>query len=235
MPRQKNKPVVFSKKWAGFIEFKKSLERQESLKETLTQSSIHNKNEDKNLSCNPDNSVKNYFLGFEPSSPVISLGLRSDQTHVLKSDFELKSEGLSIVKVRRGGEGTLHHPGQLVIYPVIQLRSVGLRVKDFIISLQNITQLFLRELGIETKKGEDFAGLYTKKGKIAFFGIHISKGVSQSGLSLNVDNDLSLFQSIKSCGELDRPHDKISNYKGLSLNKKQLFLRWCKLAEKEFS
>ena len=78
------------------------------------------------------------------------------------------SEGLTVVKVRRGGEATLHSPGQLVIYPVIQLKSVGLRVKDFIVALQSITQLFLRDLGIETKKGENFAGLYTKPGEIGF-------------------------------------------------------------------
>ena len=214
-----SKFFTFSKKWLGSIGFQESLKWQENLKKSVTENSIQ--------------TGKNYFLGFEPSSPIISLGLRADRTHILKDDLELKSAGLSIVKVRRGGEATLHNPGQLVIYPVIQLKSVGLRVKDFIISLQNITQLFLRELGVETKKGKDFAGLYTKEGKIAFFGIHISKGVSQSGLSLNIDNDLSLFQSIKSCGELDRPHDKLSNYRGISLDKKQLFLHWSHLAEKE--
>ena len=216
MKKNQNKCVGFSKKWLGSIEFKKSLEQQEFLKEKMIIPSS-----------------KNYFLGFEPLSPVVSLGLRSDKTHIFKSDLELKSEGFSIEKVRRGGEATLHSPGQLVIYPVIQLSAVKLKVKDFIITLQNITQLFLKELGIETKKGKKFAGLYTQKGKMAFFGIHISKGVSQNGLSLNVDNDLSFFEIIKSCGELNRPHDKISNYKGISLDKKQLFLHWSKIAEKK--
>lgn len=222
MPKQNSLPV-FHKKWAGSIEFQESLSRQESLKESLVK-----KNYEKDCER-----PQNFFLGFEPSSPVVSLGLRSDNTHILKSDLELKAAGLSVVKVRRGGEATLHSPGQLVIYPVVQLKSLGLRVKDFITALQYITQFFLKELGIETKKREDFAGLYTKKGKIAFFGVHISKGLSQSGLSLNVTNDLSFFESIKSCGESKRPHDKISNYKKAPLDKKKFFFHWSRIAEKK--
>jgi len=196
----------FSKKWAGTIEFEQSLEWQKDLKKSVLTNSKHT------------------ILGFEPSSPVISLGLRADSSHIFKKK-------LKVVKVRRGGEASLHSPGQLVIYPVISLKSLGLKVKDFIIVLQDITQTFLKEFGIETKKGKDFAGLYTDHGKIAFFGIHISQGVGQSGLSLNNDNDLSLFQSIKSCGEFNRPHDKIRNYKDIST--KQLFFKWCRLAEKK--
>jgi len=222
MPKQNSLPV-FHKEWAGSIEFQESLSRQESLKESLVK---------KNCEKDCDN-PQTFFLGFEPSSPVVSLGLMSDNTHILKSDLELKTAGLSVVKVRRGGEATLHSPGQLVIYPVVQLKSLGLRVKDFIIALQYITQFFLKELGIETKKGEDFAGLYTKKGKIAFFGIHISKGLSQSGLSLNVTNDLSFFKYIKSCGESKRSHDKISNYKKAPLDKKNFFFHWSRIAEKK--
>lgn len=221
MKQYQSKSCIFSKKWLGSIDFKESLEQQEYFKKYITQ--------------NSSGKTKNYLLGFEPSSSVISLGLRSDKTHIFKTESEVKKAGFSVIKVRRGGEATLHSPGQLVIYPVIQLKLLGLRVKDFIKALQNITQIFLRELGIETKKGEDFAGLYTMNGKIAFFGIHISQGVSQSGLSLNIDNDLSLFQAIKSCGELNRLHDKISNYKGISLDKKKLFFQWCHLAEKELS
>ena len=218
---------IFVNKWLGLIDFKESLEQQDLFKENLI------KNLDSKSSKNLG--FKNYFLGFEPSSPVISLGLRADKSDRLKTDKELKSEGFSIIKVRRGGQTTLHSPGQLIIYPVIHLRSIGFRVKDFIVSLQNITQIFLKDLEIETKKGEDFAGLYTKKGKIAFFGIHVSKGVSQNGLSLNLNNDLNLFQNIKSCGELNRPHDKISNYQHSFLNKKKLFSHWCHIAKKELS
>ena len=94
-------------------------------------------------------------------------------------------------------------------------------------SLQEITQSLLKDLGVETNKEGKYAGLYTKRGKICFFGIHISKGISQHGLSINVDNDLSLFHSILSCGEKNRDHDSLSLYPKYSLNKKELFFKWC--------
>jgi len=205
--------LIFSKNWLGSLDFGQSLEYQKGLKKSVNKAP--------------------FFLGFEPRSSVISLGLRADLSHVLKNESQLKKADVSVVRVRRGGEATLHNPGQLVIYPVIHLRDFALKVKDFIVALQDITQTLLKQLGIETTKGESFAGLYTEKGKIAFFGIHISQGVSQSGLSLNVDNDLSLFESIKSCGELHRPHDRTANYKAFS--KKALFFKWCEIAEAKFS
>ena len=200
----------FSCCWAGTIPFKKSLSLQETLKAKKPPL---------------------YFLGFESQSPVISLGLRADKSHILWSKKKQKEFNLTSVKVKRGGEATLHAPGQLVIYPVVALPELGLRVKDFIVLLQEITQSFLQEWQIKTHKGRDFAGLYTKKGKLAFFGIHISQSISQSGLSINIDNDLKLFSAIKSCGTIDRPHDKLSQYKEVPTNKKQLFFKWCKKAQ----
>lgn len=167
------------------------------------------------------------LLGFESESSVITMGFRSDENHILWSDEELKERNISKMAVRRGGEATLHSPGQLVIYPVLSLPRLSLKVKDFILALEEITQSVLRDFGIETKKEGKYAGLYTSKGKLCFFGIHISHGVSQHGLSINVDNDLSLFNSIKSCGETNRKHDSLSLYKNFSLSKTELFLKWC--------
>ena len=214
MCKSKLNSVGFSCQWAGCIPFEKSLEIQESLKDFAQKS-------------------ENCFLGFESSLPVVSLGLRADRTHILWNEDQLKKSQFSVVKVRRGGEAALHTAGQLIIYPVIRLNSLGLKVKDFILTLQNITQLFLKEKGIKTKTGGGSAGLYTKKGKIAFFGIHISRGISQSGLSINVNNELRLFDSIKSCGQPYRSHDRMSEYKGFSIDKKKLFFSWCDLALKE--
>lgn len=208
MTSQKHPKLSLSFDWLGLIPFEKSLKIQKQFKDSAQKSHFH-------------------FVGFEPEKPVISLGLKADESHIFWNEKKLKPLGFSIVKVKRGGEATLHSPGQLVIYPVINLRYMSIRVKDFITALQSITQNFLKEYDIETKADSRFAGLYTKKGKIAFFGIHISEGVSQSGLSINVDNNLNLFESIKSCGETKRPHDKITFYSSIPLNKEELFLKWC--------
>ena len=209
-------PFSFFNHWAGSIPFKQSLDSQERLKALAKKSEF-------------------YFFGFEVIEPLITLGLRSDESHILFNENQLQPYGLSKMKLKRGGEATLHAPGQLVIYPILSLPSLGLKVKDFIVSLEEITQSLLKDFGIETKKEGKYAGLYTKSGKICFFGIHISEGVSQHGLSINVHNDLNLFNTIKSCGEQNRLHDSLSLYPSFSLSKEELFLKWCKKAQAFFT
>ena len=202
--------------WAGSIPFKHSLDSQEKLKALAKKSQF-------------------YFFGFEVTEPVITLGLRANESHILFNERQLKQCGLSKMNLKRGGEATLHASGQLVIYPILSLPHLGLKVKDFIVKLEEITQSLLEDFGIKTKKEGRYAGLYTKRGKICFFGIHISEGVSQHGVSINVDNDLSLFNAIKSCGEQNRPHDSLSLYKKFSLNKEELFFKWCEKARAFFT
>lgn len=208
MSLDKKQNFQISRFWAGSIPFEKSLSLQEKLKLSAKKSQF----------C---------FFAFESSQPVITMGLRSDKSHIFWSEEKLKKHNILQKEIRRGGEATLHSPGQLVIYPVLHLPSMGLKVRDWIKALENITKDLFKDLGIEVWSEGKYAGLYTKKGKIAFFGIHISEGVNQHGLSINVDNDLSLFQSIKSCGEERRIHDSLSFYPDFSLNKRDLFFKWC--------
>ena len=202
--------------WADSISFEESLTIQKELKGLAKQSQF----------C---------FFGFESSQPVITMGFRSDQSHVLWTEEKLRKHNISQLEIQRGGEATLHSPGQLVIYPIVFLPLLGLKVKDFITALESISKETLGDLGIKTQKEGKFAGLYTKKGKLCFFGIHVSEGVSQHGLSINMDNDLSLFESIKSCGEIDRVHDKLSFYSDISISQQDLFLRWCDRAYSFFN
>lgn len=201
-------PLSIIKKWEGVMDFSKTLELQKQFKPLAK-------------------AGQGIFLGFESEEPVITLGLRSDQTHILWPEERLKKNSIKQMKIKRGGEATLHSPGQLVIYPVICLPLIGLKVRDFIVALEEITQRVLGDFGIQTKREGKYAGLYTKKGKICFFGIHISEGVSQHGLSVNMDNDLALFDSIKSCGESGREHDSLSFYPDISISKQDLFFKWC--------
>lgn len=196
------------KEWKGTMDFSKTLEFQQRFK-------------------TPAKSGQGVFLGFESKKHVITLGLRSDKGHILWTEEKLKNHDISLHHIRRGGEATVHSPGQLVIYPVLHLPLLGLKVRDFIVALEEITQAVLEDFGIKTKREGKYAGLSTKKGKLCFFGIHVSEGVSQHGLSINVDNDLTLFDSIKSCGEKDRRHDSLSFYPDVSVSKQNLFFKWC--------
>ena len=213
---KKNLNVEFVSNWLDTISFERSLGIQEKLKTLAVKK------------------PQFYFLGFEVKAPVITLGLRADESHILFNEDQLKEYGISKLRLKRGGEATLHALGQLVIYPVLSLPHLGLKVKDFIVRLEKITQSVLEDLGIETKREGKYAGLYTSKGKICFFGIHVSGGMSQHGLSINVHNDLNLFSAIKSCGEQNRRHDSLSLYPSFSLSKKELFFKWCDKAKTFF-
>ena len=205
---QKKSPLKnsISKKWLGSISFEESLKEQQELK-NLAQ---------KGRFC---------FLGFEPRDTVITKGLRSDSKDILWDSNQLKQHSIKILSLKRGGQATLHSRGQLVLYPVVSLPLIGIKVKDFIVLLESITQAVLKDLNIDTKRLEKYSGLSSSKGKIAFFGIHISQGISQHGLSISVSNPLHLFSSIKSCGVADRDHDSLLLQK-INMTTKELYDRW---------
>ena len=213
-PKQKapdgnlQKSHSFQDLWKGQIPFQKSLELQETLKTRAKKG-------------------EPFLMGFESSHPVITHGLKGNQGDILWSGEQLKKAGMDVLPLKRGGQTTLHSPGQLVIYPVIHLPSFGWKIRDFILFLENATKELLWDLKTPTERRERNSGLFTSRGKIAFFGIHVSEGVSQHGLSINVNNDLSLFQSIKSCGAPHRPHDKLENHVPLS-EPAGLFKKWTK-------
>ena len=173
---------------------------------------------------------ENFILGFECPA-VVTLGLRGGEEDLLLSHKEYRDRGISIEKITRGGQATLHSLGQLVIYPVMDIRACKMRVRDFILKIENITQEVFLKFNVETHKEEGEAGLFTEKGKIAFFGVHVSEGVSQHGLAINVSNDLNLFSLIKSCGKEGRQHDRLVNY-CVGVTVQQVFDVWTETAIK---
>ncbi len=201
--------------WKGKIPYQKSLISQEQLKDQICKSQ------------------KAFFMGFECPA-CITLGLRGKKEKDLSSTIEeYKKKQIEVLTVKRGGQATLHAPGQLVIYPIMDLLKWKIRPRDFLSLLEQITITTLKEYGVSTEKTEDSAGLFTEKGKIAFFGIHISRGVSQHGLAINVRNDLALFNLIRSCGISHRPHDSFQN-QGVCSDLKRVFSCWCKTAKSIF-
>lgn len=174
----------------------------------------------KQLVADIKGSARVLVMGLEFES-VITLGLRADQS------CDVVSPSIPAVKTDRGGFATIHSPGQLVIYPMIDLRYFDLGIKQYIDILFKTTGELLKELGIDSEYDSEKPGLYTQKGKISFVGIKVDQGVVRHGLSLNVKNDLNLFQMIKSCGIRCQNHDKIENYvMETELVMKELFYRW---------
>lgn len=152
-------------------------------------------------------SQEHFIIGLEHPS-VVTLGYRA------VAAIEVHPENLlRVERTNRGGFATLHSEGQLVIYPVVNLRKLKLGVRDFICILLETTKKLLQNYGVSSFVNENALGLYTKKGKIAFCGIHVSHGITQHGISININNDLGLFKNIRSCGIEAARFDRLAEHK----------------------
>ncbi len=166
------------------------------------------------------------LLGLEHPA-TITLGRRAGESELKSSQHVLANQDIQVVATERGGQATLHSPGQLVIYPVLHLPSYGLGARTYVEIMIQTTQAVLMDLGIETKQPHHEVGLFTSQGKLAFLGVRIKNGICRHGLSINVNNDLKLFQHIRPCGKDNSLLDKVECY-DTSISTEALFKLWVK-------
>ena len=169
--------------------------------------------------------VKNMVLGLE--HPVtITMGRRADPLKDVKVGFlELKKHNIPIVAIDRGGQATLHSPGQLVIYPIVNLEEMDIGVRQFVELLENTTMDFMSRYNIKVERKEGAPGLYTEKGKIVFIGLRVKNHMVSHGLAINVYNELDLFGMIRSCGNPTEAFDRMIDH-GVNAPPKSLFFDW---------
>ena len=142
--------------------------------------------------------------------PVYTLGRRGTRDQVLLSASQLSERGIALSESDRGGEVTYHGPGQLVAYPVLDLKEWGGPVK-YVRTLEQVIVKTLANFGIVAGLVEGLTGVWVEGGKarlersrkIAAIGVRISRGICHHGLALNVNTDLSYFQHIVPCGMED--------------------------------
>ncbi len=149
--------------------------------------------------------------------PVLTLGRNSGRAHVLLSDEELARRGVELHETNRGGDVTYHGPGQLVGYPIFDLRGdlpgkkgPHLGPVDFVRLIEEVLIRTCAEFGVPAQRISRRTGVWTMAGgsvlekKIAAIGVHVSQGVTSHGFALNVTTDLRDFQWIVPCGIADR-------------------------------
>jgi len=117
-----------------------------------------------------------------------------------KAEHLLMPGDIPVVQVDRGGQVTYHGPGQLVGYPLIDLRRQGIGVRDLVTITENALVATLKEFGVEAYPKPDAPGVYVDEAKIASLGFRIRRGCSYHGLSLNVDMDMAPYARINPCG-----------------------------------
>jgi lipoyl(octanoyl) transferase len=126
--------------------------------------------------------------------PVFTLGMNGSREHVLAPG------DIPVIDIDRGGQVTYHGPGQLVVYPLIDIRRHGLGVRQLVVALENAIIAYVGELGVEAVGSRDAPGVYVGGAKLASIGLRIRRGASYHGAALNVSLDLEPFQRINVCG-----------------------------------
>ncbi|OQY01118.1 MAG: hypothetical protein B6I26_05745 [Desulfobacteraceae bacterium 4572_130] len=132
--------------------------------------------------------------------PVFTLGKRGGMSNLIVSKEFLKSKKIKIIQTQRGGNITFHGPGQLVVYPIINLRKLKIGVADFVNFLEQIMLETCLDFGIKAHRNNKNHGIWVKKNKIGSLGLSIKKGISFHGFSLNIDMSLKPFTWINPCG-----------------------------------
>lgn len=132
--------------------------------------------------------------------PVVTLGRGTRQTSLPIATEQLSRQGIQVHEVERGGDVTFHGPGQLVGYPILDLRNHRPDLHWYLRSLEDVLIQALGRLGIEADRNPGLTGVWTAGRKIASIGIHVKQWVTLHGFALNVTTDLDPFDLIVPCG-----------------------------------
>jgi lipoic acid synthetase len=146
-----------------------------------------------------DGSIGDLLITVE-HEPVFTIGRRGSRANLLVTEAELAAEGIRLFEVERGGDITYHGPGQLVVYPIVDLRDYGRDLRGYVDRLEEATIRTLRTFGIEGRREPGLPGVWTERGKIASLGVHVRRWITMHGLALNVDVNRRHFAMIRPCG-----------------------------------
>ena len=135
--------------------------------------------------------------------PVFTLGRRGGRECILVSDAFLEKSGVEVIQVERGGNVTFHGPGQLVVYPIVDLHTARIKVVDFVAGLEEVMLRTAENWSISAERNSANRGIWVGRNKMGSIGIAVRRGISFHGLALNVQTDLTAFSWIQPCGLQD--------------------------------
>ena len=195
----------------GIIEYGKAWQYQQELFDsTIEQKKQGSKTENKVLFCE--------------HSHVITKGKHSEDTNVLFGEDMLKHRGVSLFQIDRGGDVTYHGPGQLVGYPIFDLESLQIGLRQYIFNLEEVIIRLLQTYGLKAGRLQSAPGVWLdfeneqRARKICAIGVRSSHFVTMHGFALNVNTDLSYFSLINPCGFIDKGVTSMDKEFGISTN-----------------
>ena len=153
------------------------------------------------------------LLLLEHDPPVITMGLRAEDSDIVQSREKIAAMGVEIFESSRGGQVTYHGPGQLVGYGIIDVKSAGRGVRCHVDHLEEAILWTLRDYGIDAVRLEGFTGVWTADGKqkLAAIGVAVDHWVTYHGFALNVNTNMTHFDLIVPCGIRDRGVTSMKN------------------------
>ena len=149
--------------------------------------------------------------------PIYTLGVRGKSEHVLASETALRARGAEVLRTDRGGDVTFHGPGQIVGYPIFDLRRRNVGPASYVRMLQQVIIDALAQFGIDASCVDGRPGVWIDSTrKIASIGVRVSRGITTHGFALNVSTDLSYFEHIVPCGLADAAVTSMERELGLA-------------------
>jgi lipoyl(octanoyl) transferase len=203
----------------GLIDYQKAWDYQTGLFNKILAVKASNRD----LPENEQQLTNNYLL-FCEHPHVYTLGKSGDKKNLVIPVPNLSTIGASFYQVNRGGDITYHGPGQIVVYPVIDLENFFTDIHRYMRLLEESVILTLRDLGINAGRIKGLTGVWLdwdddrKARKIGAFGVKMSRWVTMHGLALNVNTDLNYFNHIVPCGIRDKAVTSIQKELGSSVS-----------------
>ncbi len=146
---------------------------------------------------------------------VITVGSAGGRDHILLPPGELAARGIEVHEAGRGGDVTYHGPGQLVGYPILDLKPDRRDLHEYLRSLERVLVGALRALGVEGERDQGATGVWARGAKVAAIGIRVSSGwITSHGFAVNANTDLSGFDAIVPCGLRGRPVTSLTRLLG---------------------
>lgn len=182
---------------------------------------------------------ENYLL-FCEHPHVITIGKHGKHENLLFQENFLKEKGVSLFQIDRGGDITYHGPGQLVGYPIFDLESYDIGLRQYIFNLEEIIIRFLASYNIKAERLEGAAGVWidttvpARTRKIAAIGVRSSRFVTMHGFAFNINTDLSYFSLINPCGFIDKGVTSLEKELGHKVDMEEVKSKMKKLFEEVF-
>ncbi|HCX65353.1 MAG TPA: octanoyltransferase [Eubacteriaceae bacterium] len=190
----------------GYMDYKEALELQFALRELRVEEKIED------------------TLLLVEHNPVLTMGSRGKMENVLVSNTFLKENGIDVVELRRGGDVTYHGPGQIVGYPIFDLKNFDRDIRGFVRNMkQTFIDLLQHEFDIASEgRDGDHSGVWIGEEKITAIGISVSKMVTMHGFAFNGNTDLEHFKWINPCGFQDKGATSLEKQLGRSVDMKEM-------------